>query len=90
MAQRGFAGERSIAGHHSSLVGTTGDHDEAGARTIPAESDAGRIVLGETRWVCAGNAKSFPFAGGIFSVTVSHVSGRASVNAHRVRGVFVE
>jgi hypothetical protein len=32
-------------------MGTTGDgdHDEAGAKTIPAESDAGRIVLGETR-----------------------------------------
>ena len=70
MAQRGFAGERSIAGYHSSLMGTTGDgdHDEAGAKTIPAESDAGRIVLDETRWVCASNAKSFPFAGGFFQL----------------------
>ena len=61
-----------------------------GAKTIPAERDAGRMVLGETRWVCAGNAKSFPFAGGIFSVTVSHVSGQASLNAHSARGFFVE
>jgi hypothetical protein len=40
--------------------------------------------------VCAGNAKSFPFAEGIFSVTVSHVGGQANWNAYRARGVLVE
>jgi hypothetical protein len=48
------------------------------------------IAFDEPRWVCASNAKSFPFAGGDFSALVPRANGPSSVNAHRARGAVVE
>jgi hypothetical protein len=60
------------------------------AKTIPVRAMRDGFGLRGTRRWRRGDAKSFPFAEGSFSVTVSHVGAQANLNAHCARCVFVE